>query len=128
MLSHERHSLVLTVPSTFALNEFSSLFDRSCLAGFGCCDIFFPVQKSCEIKRIRLKVAVYKIICTHACVFDVRYLHKGSKFSTLVIMRIPKNCSLHCISKLPISHDLAHCLENVRFGENPKTMKVISEA
>ena len=37
----------------------------------------------------------------------------------IMIMRIPKICSFHCILLLAISDDLTHCMENIRIGGKP---------
>ena len=41
--NREDRSRTLTISNTFALSEFSSLFERSCFAGFGSCDILLSL-------------------------------------------------------------------------------------
>ena len=47
---------------------------------------------------------------------------------TIIIMRIPKNCSFYCISMSAISHDLTRCVESTKIGGNPKAVNKISQA
>ena len=45
----------------------------------------------------------------------------------MMMMRIPKICSFHCIFLLAISDDLTHCIENIRIGGNPMIVHEISQ-
>ena len=59
----------------------------------------------------------------------------GMMMMGMMMMRIPKICSFHCIFLLAISHDLTHCIENIRIegkphdgGRNLSTGKLINVA